>query len=108
MQIYKTPKRKTCTIWDGDAFLTKDSHTSLSTGGGQAGQGYPCAIVGVDMYNQTLTGGIAKTITSGREDKDNIPCMYDKVTGKYFYNQGTGVFKWKLPNQLEYLECDGK
>ena len=21
MQIYKTPKRKTCTIWDGDAFL---------------------------------------------------------------------------------------
>ena len=21
MQIYKTPKRKTCTIWDGDSFL---------------------------------------------------------------------------------------
>lgn len=37
-------------------------------------------------------------------DKDFTPCMYDKVTGKFFYNQGDGEFKWKLPNQLEYLE----
>lgn len=40
-------------------------------------------------------------------DKDFTPCMYDKVTGKYFYNQGDGEFKWKLPNQLEYLGVDG-
>lgn len=40
-------------------------------------------------------------------DKDFTPCMYDKVTGKYFYNQGDGEFKWKLHNQLEYLESDG-
>lgn len=24
----------------------------------------------------------------------NTPCMYDMVTGKYFYNQGTGEFKY--------------
>ena len=29
---------------NGDCFLTPDSHTSLSTGGGQAGQGYPCVL----------------------------------------------------------------
>lgn len=29
---------------DGRAFFTGDKHTSLSTGGGQAGQGYPCVI----------------------------------------------------------------
>lgn len=40
-------------------------------------------------------------------DKDFTPCMYDKVTGKFLYNQGSGEFKWKLPNQLEYLESDG-
>lgn len=40
-------------------------------------------------------------------DKDFVPCMYDKITGKFFYNQGTGEFKWKLPNQLEYLESTG-
>lgn len=41
-------------------------------------------------------------------DKDLVPCMYDKITGKYLYNQGDGEFKWKLPNQLEYLESDGE
>lgn len=40
-------------------------------------------------------------------DKDLVPCMYDKVSGQYFYNQGDGEFKWKLPNQLEYLESTG-
>ena len=37
-------------------------------------------------------------------DKDFTPCMYDKVSGRFLYNQGTGEFKWKLTNQLEYLE----
>ena len=36
-------------------------------------------------------------------DKNLVACMYDKVSGKYFYNQGDGEFKWKLPNQLEYI-----
>lgn len=40
-------------------------------------------------------------------DKDFVPCMYDKVSGRFLYNQGTGEFKWKLHNQLEYLESDG-
>ena len=36
-------------------------------------------------------------------DKDLTPCLYDKLTGKYFYNDGTGEFTWRLPNQLEYI-----
>lgn len=27
-------------------------------------------------------------------DYNNVPCMFDMVTGKYFYNQGTGEFKY--------------
>ena len=27
-------------------------------------------------------------------DSDNIPCMYDKVEDKFYYNQGTEDFKW--------------
>ena len=29
---------------DGDCFLTPETHTSLTSGGGQAGQGYPCVL----------------------------------------------------------------
>ena len=29
---------------NGDAYLTHEKHTALSTGGGQAGQGYPCVM----------------------------------------------------------------
>ena len=29
---------------DGTCFLTEDTHTSLTGGGGQAGQGYPCVL----------------------------------------------------------------
>ena len=25
-------------------------------------------------------------------DMDGTPCMYDKVEGKFYYNQGTGQF----------------
>lgn len=30
---------------NGDAFINEQTHTSLSIGGGQAGQGYPCVLV---------------------------------------------------------------
>ena len=30
---------------NGDCFLSEEKHTSLSAGGGQAGQGYPCVLV---------------------------------------------------------------
>ena len=30
---------------NGDAFINAETHTSLSTGGGEPGQGYPCAMI---------------------------------------------------------------
>lgn len=30
---------------NGDCFLMEETHTSLSIGGGQAGQGYPCILL---------------------------------------------------------------
>ena len=44
---------------NGEVILTEETHMSLSTGGGQAGQGYPAVlVVGIDLYNQTITGGV--------------------------------------------------
>jgi len=37
---------------DGNCFLTGDVHTSLSAGGGQAGQGYPCVLTTAFAANQ--------------------------------------------------------
>lgn len=42
-------------------------------------------------------------------DQNNIPCLYDKVEGKYYYNQGTGEFlaPTKGYTELEYIESNG-
>lgn len=46
-------------------------------------------------------------------DLDGVPCMYDKVSGEFFYNNGTGTFlygeihKHKYKMEIEYLEGTG-
>ncbi len=53
---------------DGDCFLMPGVHTALSTGGGQAGQGYPCIIEGcltpwdTQQKRIFLPGGISPTL----------------------------------------------
>ena len=42
-------------------------------------------------------------------DTEGIPCMYDEVSGEYFYNQGTGTFgyKKKLRDFQPVLDSNG-
>ena len=44
-------------------------------------------------------------------DENKTACLYDKVSGQYFYNQGTRefLFKYKPPylKELEYIESTG-
>ena len=47
-------------------------------------------------------------------DKNDVPCMYDKVSKQFFYNQGSGSFGYGIEedecppaNYIEYLETDG-
>ena len=39
---------------NGDCFLTEDVHTSMTSGGGQAGQGYPCILCLNDQGGQFM------------------------------------------------------
>ena len=32
-------------------------------------------VVGIDLYNQSLTGGVAKTLSNKATDADHIPCV---------------------------------
>lgn len=36
---------------------------------------YMCEAIGVDSHNLCTTGKITKTMTAGRNDKSNIPCV---------------------------------
>ena len=50
---------------NGDAFLMEEKHMSLSIGGGQAGQGYPCICYALDHV-----------ITTGGNCTAQGPCVY--------------------------------
>lgn len=43
----------------------------MGTGGGNT----PLLLIGVDTYNQTLTGNVTKTLLAGHIDPDGVPCV---------------------------------
>lgn len=73
---------------NGDCFLTREQHTSLSTGGGQAGQGYPCVLTaGFSAGQGAKAGGIGyseelsptlKASESGTNMVPSILCLNDQ------------------------------
>lgn len=73
---------------NGDCFLTPGQHTSLSSGGGQAGQGYPCVLTAAFSAGQgAKAGGIGyqeecaptlKASESGTNMVPSILCLNDQ------------------------------
>jgi len=73
---------------NGEAFLSEERHTSLGCGGGQAGQGYPCAIVSDDptvlkrrfSNVEVLDGKVSPTLEAGcGEGGNNVPMIMDEA-----------------------------
>ena len=72
---------------NGDAFIAEERHTSLSTGGGEAGQGYPCALVETQepicvqrrfSSANVYEGGVVPTLEAGAgEGGNNMPLVMD-------------------------------
>lgn len=73
---------------NGDCFLTPEQHTSLTSGGGQAGQGYPCVLTAAFSAGQgAKAGGIGyqeecaptlKASESGTNMVPSILCLNDQ------------------------------
>lgn len=73
---------------NGECFLTHEQHTSLSTGGGQAGQGYPCVLTaGFSAGQGAKAGGIGyseemsptlKASENGTNMVPSILCLNDQ------------------------------
>ena len=80
---------------NGDAFIAEERHTALSTGGGEAGQGYPCALVETNepicvqrrfSSANVYEDGVTPTLEAGAgEGGNNMPLVMDNqiqdVTG---------------------------
>lgn len=73
---------------DGDCFLMRDAHPALTSGGGQAGQGYPCIMTAAFSAGQgAKAGGIGyqeecaptlKAAESGTNMVPSVLCLNDQ------------------------------
>lgn len=79
-----------------------------------SGYGYPSNIL---LRTFILTNSIGDTIFNGIPclDDNDVPCLYDTVSGTSFYNNGTGIFGYEVEPQSteiwscgEYNPIDGK
>lgn len=62
---------------NGDCFLTPESHTSLTGGGGQAGQGYPCVLCLNDQGGSQMHLTEEKTGTLRAQEHGHQPLVFD-------------------------------
>lgn len=46
-----------------------------------------CKAIGVDFYNQSVTGEVTKPITAKNADTDHIPCVIVKRLGVIEYKE---------------------
>lgn len=66
------------------------------------------AVVGKIYYSKIWQNGVLVRDMIPVLDWNYVPCMYDKVSGELFYNQGTGNFSYGREIHLvEYLESTG-
>ncbi len=40
-----------------------------------------CKAIGIDLYNQSLTGKVAKTLNAIKSDADHVPCVIINSSG---------------------------
>lgn len=71
---------------------------------GSVGHYLSCKLYSFQIYNSdTLVRDFVPCL-----DNNNVPCMYDKVEGKAYYNAGTGSFTYgRKIIPVEYLESSG-
>lgn len=62
---------------NGDCFLTPESHTPLTGGGGQAGQGYPCVLCLNDQGGSQMHLTEEKTGTLRAQEHGHQPLVFD-------------------------------
>lgn len=63
-------------------------------------------VVGIDFYNQSLTGDVAKSLNSIATDSDHVPCVYinGRVSGGFLNRNSSEArtigFEWEMSPTL--------
>lgn len=54
---------------------------ALTASAGEGGGHIPMVVepLGVDLYNQSTTGSVSKTINSIKSDSDHVPCVIEPI-----------------------------
>lgn len=48
-------------------------------------------VIGIDLYNQCTTGGVAMTLASARADNEHVPCIVSITMNTYQVVSDDGV-----------------
>lgn len=56
-------------------------------------------VIGIDLYNQTMTGGVSKTLNNRATDADHVPCVLilnDQGAVMYVTHDVTGTLRAEM------------
>ena len=76
---------------NGDCFLTPECHTSLTGGGGQAGQGYPCVLCLNDQGGSQMHLTEEKTGTLRAQEHGHQPLVFDNHGQDSRFREPVGI-----------------
>ena len=83
-------------IYEADTSRTLD----LNGGSPACNQGGMAVVQGVDLYNQTVTGDVSKTLNAIKSDSDHVPCIAYGLDRASF-NQGQNAqFNFSVDEEL--------
>ena len=87
---------------NGDAFLSKERHTALSTGGGQAGQGYPCVAYTMKIRSGCDTDASGKSAGKGALIQTDKAATLSTVQDQYLFQPVNTHIIDNIGGQAEY------
>ena len=102
---------------NGDCFISQERHTALSTGGGQAGQGYPCVCYSVENHPADSRvdideSGKVQTLTSRMDTGGgNVPMVMECYSKSKRAQSATDDETWKesdVANTLNAFDIGDK
>ena len=88
-----------------------DRSRALDTGGENPDSNHGgVAIVGCDLYNQTITGSVSKTLNSTASDSDHVPCVCFEPgsasrVGGHIYEDSTGSLRANAGDNQQSVVC---